>query len=81
MSIIIENSIDGANLKHLIVTPSGCGEQNMIGMTPPVIATHYLDNTEQWERIGVQRRAEAIKLITQGKFFSCRTMNASFGSC
>uniref|UniRef100_A0A8C3XTM3 Uncharacterized protein n=1 Tax=Chelydra serpentina TaxID=8475 RepID=A0A8C3XTM3_CHESE len=63
---IVENSIDGANLKHLIVTPSGCGEQNMIGMTPPVIATIYLDSTEQWEKIGLQRRAEAIKLIMQG---------------
>ncbi|KAG6923267.1 hypothetical protein G0U57_021114, partial [Chelydra serpentina] len=66
VTIIVENSIDGANLKHLIVTPSGCGEQNMIGMTPPVIATIYLDSTEQWERIGLQRRAEAIKLIMQG---------------
>uniref|UniRef100_A0A8C0HHA0 Uncharacterized protein n=1 Tax=Chelonoidis abingdonii TaxID=106734 RepID=A0A8C0HHA0_CHEAB len=66
VTIIVENSIDGANLKHLIVTPSGCGEQNMIGMTPPVIATIYLDSTEQWERIGVERRAEAIKLIMQG---------------
>ncbi|XP_044850425.1 complement C3-like [Mauremys mutica] len=66
VTIIVENSIDGANLKHLIVTPYGCGEQNMIGMTPPVIATIYLDSTEQWERIGVERRAEAIKLIMQG---------------
>ncbi|XP_075758420.1 A.superbus venom factor 1 [Pelodiscus sinensis] len=66
VAIIVENSIDGANLKHLIVTPSGCGEQNMIGMTPPVIATHYLDSTEQWERVGAERRAEAIKLIMQG---------------
>uniref|UniRef100_A0A8C3HQQ1 Uncharacterized protein n=1 Tax=Chrysemys picta bellii TaxID=8478 RepID=A0A8C3HQQ1_CHRPI len=66
VTIIVENSIDGANLKHLIVTPSGCGEQNMISMTPPVIATIYLDTTEQWEKIGVERRAEAIKLIMQG---------------
>ncbi|XP_065275519.1 complement C3-like [Emys orbicularis] len=66
VTIIVENSIDGANLKHLIVTPSGSGEGNMIGMTPPVIATIYLDSTEQWERIGVERRAEAIKLIMQG---------------
>ncbi|XP_038627707.1 complement C3-like [Tachyglossus aculeatus] len=62
----VENSIDGANLKHLIRVPSGCGEQNMIGMTPSVIATHYLDATGQWDRIGVERRAEAIRLIKQG---------------
>ncbi|CAM4693285.1 complement C3-like [Caretta caretta] len=66
VTTIVENSIDGANLKHLIVTPSGCGEQNMIGMTSPVIATIYLDSTEQWEKIGVERRAEAIKLIMHG---------------
>ncbi|KAM7138920.1 complement C3-like isoform 1-T1 [Macrochelys suwanniensis] len=66
MTIIVENSIDGANLKHLIVTPSGSGEENMILMTLPVIATIYLDSTEQWERIGVERRAEAITLIMQG---------------
>ncbi|KAJ6657699.1 hypothetical protein lerEdw1_002200 [Lerista edwardsae] len=62
----VENSIDGANLKHLIRVPSGCGEQNMIGLTPAVIATHYLDNTNQWERIGVERRAEAISIIKKG---------------
>uniref|UniRef100_A0A8C0HGL9 Uncharacterized protein n=1 Tax=Chelonoidis abingdonii TaxID=106734 RepID=A0A8C0HGL9_CHEAB len=54
----VENSIDGANLKHLIQVPAGCGEQNMIGMTPAVIATHYLDSSRQWERLGVDRRAE-----------------------
>ncbi|XP_043940645.1 complement C3-like [Protopterus annectens] len=62
----IINSIDGANLKHLIQVPSGCGEQNMMSITPAVIATHYLDNTNQWEKIGVDRRTEAIKYITQG---------------
>ncbi|XP_039766218.1 LOW QUALITY PROTEIN: complement C3-like [Ornithorhynchus anatinus] len=62
----VENSIDGANLQHLIRVPSGCGEQNMIGMTPSVIATHYLDATGQWDRIGVERRSEAIRLIKQG---------------
>ncbi|KAL8164554.1 UNVERIFIED_CONTAM: hypothetical protein K2H54_053340, partial [Gekko kuhli] len=63
---IVEDSIDGANLNHLIVTPSGCGEQNMITMTPSVIATHYLDATGQWEKIGVDRRSVAVKQIMQG---------------
>ncbi|XP_056426190.1 complement C3-like isoform X2 [Hyla sarda] len=62
----LENSIDGANLKHLITVPSGCGEQNMMSMTPTVIATHYLDTTNQWEKIGVERRDEAIKSINLG---------------
>ncbi|XP_069804356.1 complement C3-like [Dendropsophus ebraccatus] len=60
------NSIDGANLKHLITVPSGCGEQNMMSMTPTVIATQYLDVTNQWEKIGMERREEALKHINQG---------------
>uniref|UniRef100_U3K9W1 Complement C3 n=1 Tax=Ficedula albicollis TaxID=59894 RepID=U3K9W1_FICAL len=66
VSIMVEKSIDGAKLKHLIVTPSGCGEQNMIAMTPTVIAVHYLDKTLQWENFGVDRRAGAIELIRKG---------------
>ncbi|NWH43708.1 VCO31 factor, partial [Fregata magnificens] len=66
VSIMVEKAIDGDKLKHLIVTPAGCGEQNMIGMTPTVIATHYLDSTLQWESFGVDRRTEAIGLIRKG---------------
>uniref|UniRef100_A0A452DX18 Complement C3 n=1 Tax=Capra hircus TaxID=9925 RepID=A0A452DX18_CAPHI len=61
-----EDAIDGERLKHLIQTPSGCGEQNMIGMTPTVIAVHYLDSTEQWEKFGVEKRQEALELIRKG---------------
>ncbi|XP_009577243.1 PREDICTED: complement C3, partial [Fulmarus glacialis] len=66
VSIMVEKAIDGEKLKHLIMTPAGCGEQNMIGMTPTVIATHYLDSTLQWESLGVDRRTEAISLIKKG---------------
>ncbi|XP_061871330.1 complement C3 isoform X2 [Colius striatus] len=66
VSIMVEKAIDGDKLKHLIVTPAGCGEQNMIGMTPTVIAIHYLDSTLQWESLGFDRRAEAIDLIKKG---------------
>ncbi|XP_014117563.1 PREDICTED: complement C3 isoform X2 [Pseudopodoces humilis] len=66
VSIIVEKAIDGDKLKHLIVTPSGCGEQNMIALTPTVIAVHYLDNTQQWENFGIDRRAGAIELIKKG---------------
>lgn len=61
-----EDAVDGERLKHLIVTPSGCGEQNMIGMTPTVIAVHYLDQTEQWEKFGLEKRQEALELIKKG---------------
>ncbi|XP_070272058.1 complement C3-like [Myotis yumanensis] len=61
-----EEAIDGERLKHLIVTPSGCGEQNMIGVTPTVIAVHYLDHTEQWDKFGIDKRQEALDLIKKG---------------
>uniref|UniRef100_UPI00398E3598 complement C3-like n=1 Tax=Pristiophorus japonicus TaxID=55135 RepID=UPI00398E3598 len=61
----IENSIDGAKLKHLIRIPTGCGEQNMASMTPGVIVTHYLDKTQQWDKVGVERRAHSLKNIQQ----------------
>lgn len=67
VSIMVEKAINGEKLKHLIMTPSGCGEQNMIGMTPTVIAVHYLDSTNQWESLGVDRRAESIALIRKGR--------------
>lgn len=63
-----EEAIDGERLKHLIVTPSGCGEQNMIGVTPTVIAVHYLDHTEQWDKFGIDKRQEALELIKKGMF-------------
>ncbi|KAM6294075.1 venom factor-like [Aegotheles albertisi] len=66
VSVMVEKSIDGKKLDHLIVMPGGCGEQNMKRMTPTVIATHYLDSTSQWETFGLDRRAEAINLIRKG---------------
>ncbi|XP_056311098.1 complement C3-like [Danio aesculapii] len=51
---------------QLIVQPQGNGEQNMIFMTLPVIATHYLDSTNQWDAIGMKRRDEAIYHIKTG---------------
>ncbi|XP_053574214.1 complement C3 [Bombina bombina] len=66
ISRMVEDAIDGSNLNHLIVVPGGCGEQNMITMTPSVIATTYLDSTGQWERIGVNRRQEALNHIKTG---------------
>ncbi|KAL4604952.1 complement C3 [Arapaima gigas] len=66
LSQTIQEAITGSPLGNLITQPSGCGEQNMIGLTGPVIATHYLDNTGQWERVGVEKRETAIKYIRTG---------------
>ncbi|XP_053574217.1 A.superbus venom factor 1 [Bombina bombina] len=66
ISRMVEDAIDGSNLNHLIIVPIGCGEQNMMTMSPSVIATVYLDSTGQWERINVNRRQEAINHIKTG---------------
>ncbi|XP_048473761.1 complement C3-like [Rhincodon typus] len=62
----IENSIDGAKLKHLIRVPTGCGEQNMASITPGVIVTNFLDKTRQWERVGMDKREASVKNIQTG---------------
>ncbi|XP_062395864.1 complement C3-like isoform X2 [Sardina pilchardus] len=66
ISQTIEKAITGDSLGSLIVQPRGCGEQNMIYMTLPLIATHYLDTTNQWEKVGLEKRATAIKYIKMG---------------
>ncbi|KAM9312104.1 venom factor-like [Gastrophryne carolinensis] len=82
ISELVEKSVDGADLNHLIVMPWGCGEQNMMSMTPSVIATHYLDITKQWERIGVQRREQAIQFINSGltRQLTFRKPDGSYGA-
>ncbi|XP_066445604.1 complement C3-like [Eleutherodactylus coqui] len=78
----LEDAIDGASLSHLIVVPSGCVEQNMKKLTRVLIGTHYLDKTNQWHRIGVNRRDEAIQNINTGyvNSRSYRKKDGSFGS-
>ncbi|XP_037545595.1 complement C3 [Nematolebias whitei] len=66
VSGLVENAISGNSMGTLIQAPGGCGEQNMIYTTLPVIATRYLDKTNQWEAVGFQKRAEAIEHIKTG---------------
>ncbi|XP_028279900.1 complement C3-like isoform X2 [Parambassis ranga] len=66
VSVLVENVISGSSMASFILQPSGCGEQNMITMTLPVIATTYLDKTNQWETVGFQKRDEALGHITTG---------------
>ncbi|XP_037546422.1 complement C3-like [Nematolebias whitei] len=66
VSGLVENAISGNSMGTLIQAPGGCGEQNMIGMTLPLIATIYLDKTNQWETVGFRRRTEALEHIKTG---------------
>ncbi|XP_051558227.1 complement C3-like [Myxocyprinus asiaticus] len=63
---LTEQAISGEHLGRFIEKPYGCAEQNMMRMALPVIATHYLDKTNQWNEIGVDRRAEALNHISTG---------------
>ncbi|MEQ2174925.1 hypothetical protein GOODEAATRI_012690 [Goodea atripinnis] len=63
VSGLVENAISGNSMGTLIYQPGGCGEQNMIHMTLPVIATTYLDKTNQWEAVGFNKRNEALQHI------------------
>lgn len=74
---MLESAISGNMMGSLIAQPFGCGEQNMITMTLPVIATMYLDKTNQWEDVGFQRRADGLRHIQTGRLQSraSRTQN------
>nr|XP_040041543.1 complement C3-like [Gasterosteus aculeatus aculeatus] len=62
----IVSAVGGSSMDSLIQQPSGCGEQNMIKMTLPVIATTYLDRTNQWETVGFDQRNKALEHIKTG---------------
>ncbi|XP_034756642.1 complement C3-like isoform X2 [Etheostoma cragini] len=62
----IENSISEDSLASLIQMPGGCVEQNLASITLPLIATLYLDRTNSWESVGVQRRDEGLRYIRRG---------------
>uniref|UniRef100_A0A3B4BKP2 Uncharacterized protein n=1 Tax=Periophthalmus magnuspinnatus TaxID=409849 RepID=A0A3B4BKP2_9GOBI len=66
VSPLLETVIGGSAMGKLIVLPTGCGEQNMYHMTKPVIATTYLDNTNQWESVGLGKRSDALSHIKTG---------------
>ncbi|XP_061563254.1 complement C3-like [Cololabis saira] len=62
----IDNSISEDSLASLIRMPGGCVEQNLASITLPLIATLYLDRSNNWETVGVQRKAEALRYIRRG---------------
>uniref|UniRef100_A0A8C0YM85 Complement component c3a, duplicate 5 n=1 Tax=Cyprinus carpio carpio TaxID=630221 RepID=A0A8C0YM85_CYPCA len=82
MTLTIEQAISGNFMGQLIVQPSGCGEQNMIYVTLPLIATHYLDSTKQWEAVGMERRNEAVNHIRTGyqQELAFRKTDGSYGA-
>ncbi|KAM7010032.1 complement C3-like [Tautogolabrus adspersus] len=66
ISTLLESAISGKAMANLIQRPAGCGEQNIASMTLPVIATTYLDKTNQWEAVGFEKRNQALEHINTG---------------
>ncbi|KAK5620860.1 hypothetical protein CRENBAI_017562 [Crenichthys baileyi] len=66
VSGLVEKAISGRSMGTLIYQPTGCGEQNMAAMSMPVIAATYLDKTNQWEAVGLNKRNEALQHIRTG---------------
>lgn len=66
-SIQAEHQISGDNMSYLLIQPLGNGEENIIPLTMTVIATTYLDKTNQWEKVGFDKRSEALQYITDGE--------------
>ncbi|XP_070772937.1 complement C3-like [Enoplosus armatus] len=62
----IDNSISEDSLASLIQMPGGCVEQNLATITLPLIATLYLERTNGWESVGVERKADALRYIRRG---------------
>ncbi|XP_067296789.1 complement C3-like [Pseudorasbora parva] len=81
ISITVEAAISGHAMGSLVIQPGGCGEQNMMRMTMPVIATHYLDKTNQWHTVGAGLRQTAVTYITRGynRQLAYRKRDGSFG--
>lgn len=63
---MLNEAISGKGLESLIKEPSGCAEQNLMAMVLPLLATHYLDKTNQWNDVGVDKRIEALSHISTG---------------
>ncbi|XP_072240558.1 complement C3-like isoform X2 [Leuresthes tenuis] len=66
IALLLKKVISGESVSSLIREPSGSGEENVISMSLPVIATIYLDNTNQWESVGLEKRNEAIEHMIKG---------------
>ncbi|XP_072000822.1 venom factor-like [Engystomops pustulosus] len=66
ISEMVEKTLEGKFMTDLFKAPFGCAEQNMVRVTAPLIAVHFMDSSQQWEKVGVDRRDQALEYIKQG---------------
>uniref|UniRef100_A0A5F8GX39 Uncharacterized protein n=1 Tax=Monodelphis domestica TaxID=13616 RepID=A0A5F8GX39_MONDO len=79
---IIEETIDGKGLSEYLRLPEGCAEQTLSKATRTIISTHYLDSTQQWDKVGINRRKESINYIKEGfaKMLTFKKSDHSFAT-
>lgn len=63
----VENTVTGESMGALIVQPSGPAVANIVRMTLPLVATMYLDKTNQWDILDFEKREEALQHIKYGR--------------
>uniref|UniRef100_A0A3B1KAV9 Complement component c3a, duplicate 4 n=1 Tax=Astyanax mexicanus TaxID=7994 RepID=A0A3B1KAV9_ASTMX len=82
LSQLVKVAVSGAGLDQLIQMPRGCAEQNLMAMVLPLIAADYLDKTNRWEDVGVEKRITALQYISQGytNELSYRTATGAFST-
>lgn len=64
--IRLQSLINASPLGGLIRPPSGHVSMNIIHTNRPVTATVYLDRTNQWEAVGLEKRSQALAYIETG---------------
>ncbi|XP_062395862.1 complement C3-like [Sardina pilchardus] len=80
LSDIIVKAISGESMGSLFNIPYGNGEENVVNMAMTLIATHYLDLTNQWDKVGLEERAAAVNYIQMG-YQQQRSFCKPDGSC
>ncbi|XP_074521435.1 complement C3-like [Halichoeres trimaculatus] len=61
----LEHYISGNSMGSLIKPPQR-DSSSVLTMTLPIIAATYLDKTNQWEAVGLEKRSKALEYIKSG---------------
>uniref|UniRef100_A0A7N6AWB9 Complement 4B (Chido blood group) n=1 Tax=Anabas testudineus TaxID=64144 RepID=A0A7N6AWB9_ANATE len=77
----VRNLLAPEKIAKLIVLPTGCVEQTMVGLAPTVFAVRYLDLNEQWFDLRAGTRDDALDKIERGftRIFELKKDNGSYG--
>ncbi|XP_054476945.1 complement C4-B isoform X2 [Anoplopoma fimbria] len=76
-----KNLLSPEKVAGLIVLPTGCLEQTMVGLAPTLSALRYLDLTDQWFDMPPGTRDDALDKIEKGysRILHYKKPNGSYG--